>query len=410
MATFVRSFPPLEELPLPTGFDATKSTLSSGCLIIPPFYGTSIDSPECHTKMVLDCGMNHSPISSFSGKITSTPSISSQMGCSFPPYSIRTTTVSKSPEDLQSPEGSLPTHYNQHNELYQRQNFVLPSGVSSRSEEHTPKTSKDVPNGRTRGRTRGEKRKGEQKGANKKVKKDNSSTQVRLKDSRRQLILERNKLAAIKCRKRKQDEESALAACEQEMEQCNGQLKKEFDELTAETYYLKAQLLRHTDCSCTLIQRYMAHEVRKSVDILPPPLRPFQPKSMLEVEHPLDPNGSGDSGSLTSITHSYGNQTPGLENEPPIWSDLSLIDTSSLKTMLCTTMDLTQNEYIPSSSELLQWMPSTEGFSYPQLWTSTGASFPVIELNIPKGGIGDPWGRCIQQFTGNSEVLADSER
>ncbi|KAI5456229.1 hypothetical protein BGZ63DRAFT_435772 [Mariannaea sp. PMI_226] len=364
MAAFVGSYPPLGGIPLSTGFEATTPTLSSWCITIPPPYGTGIDSPKFQPKRILGCGVNHSSNPSFSGKVTSTSSISSQMGNWFSPYSTRATTVLRS-EDLQPPEASLPTHYNQHNEPYQLQNFIHPSDASPKSEEDTPKASKDVPNGRIRGRTRGEKRKGEQKGTKKKIKKDNSSTQVRPRDSRRQLILERNKVAAIRCRKRKQDKESELAACEQEMGKCNGQLKKEFDELTAEIYYLKTQLLRHTDCSCTLIHKYIAHEARQSVDTLPPPLTLFQPKTMLAVEHQSGSNGSGASINLTSITHSYGIQTPGLENEPPIWPDLSLIDTISSETVLSTTMDLTQNEYIPASSELMHWMPSMEEFSYP---------------------------------------------
>ncbi|KAI5455830.1 hypothetical protein BGZ63DRAFT_409486 [Mariannaea sp. PMI_226] len=380
---FIRSPPSPGRIPLSTGFDATTSTLSSGCLTITSPYGTSIHSLGFQTKKIFGCGINHSPISSLSGEVTSISSITNQTGCPFSPDSTRTTAFSKFPEDSQPPEASLPTHYNQHNEPYQPQNFEYPSVVLPKSKDDTPKASKDLPNDRTRG----EKRKGEQKGTNKRVKRDKSSIKVRSRNSRGQFILERNKVAAVKCRKRKQGEESELAACEQEMEQCNGQLKKEFDDLKAEIYYLKTQLLRHTNCSCTLIHKYIAHEARKSIDTLPPPLTPFQPKAMLAVEQQPGSNGSGVSVSLTSITHSYGNQASGLENEPPIWPDPSLMVTSSSETVLSTTMDLTQNEYIPASSKLMHWMPSIEEISYPG-WIGTAASFPVIEDNAFGEGIG----------------------
>lgn len=93
----------------------------------------------------------------------------------------------------------------------------------------------------------------------------------------RRKVLERNRVAATKCRIRKRDEASILASCEQSMEDQNRQLSACFDSLRAEIYTLKTQLLRHTDCDCVLIQKYIAYEAKKSVDTLlggpslPPP-------------------------------------------------------------------------------------------------------------------------------------------
>ncbi|KAI8649720.1 hypothetical protein NCS55_01434300 [Fusarium keratoplasticum] len=86
------------------------------------------------------------------------------------------------------------------------------------------------------------------------------------KDPRRRRILERNRIAATKCRLRKRDEASALASRGQVMEDQNRYLSTCFDSLTAEIYYLKTQLLRHTDCNCVLIQKYIANEAKKSVN------------------------------------------------------------------------------------------------------------------------------------------------
>ncbi|KAH7310440.1 hypothetical protein B0I35DRAFT_411957 [Stachybotrys elegans] len=82
---------------------------------------------------------------------------------------------------------------------------------------------------------------------------------------RKRRVLERNRLAANKCRVRKRDHASALATREQEVEDQNRYLTNCFDSLMAEVYTLKNQLLRHTDCNCVLIQKYIAHEAKRAV-------------------------------------------------------------------------------------------------------------------------------------------------
>ncbi|KAH7247284.1 uncharacterized protein BKA55DRAFT_515244 [Fusarium redolens] len=86
------------------------------------------------------------------------------------------------------------------------------------------------------------------------------------KDPRRRRVLERNRIAANKCRLRKRDEALALASREKAIEDQNRYLMTCFESLTAEIYYLKTQLLRHTDCTCVLIQKYIANEAKKCVD------------------------------------------------------------------------------------------------------------------------------------------------
>ena len=87
-------------------------------------------------------------------------------------------------------------------------------------------------------------------------------------DPQRRKVLERNRIAATRCRIRKRDEALRLASCEQAMEDQNRQLSACFDSLRAEIYTLKTQLLQHADCGCLLIQEYIANEAKKSVDIL----------------------------------------------------------------------------------------------------------------------------------------------
>jgi hypothetical protein len=86
------------------------------------------------------------------------------------------------------------------------------------------------------------------------------------KDPRQRRVLERNRIAANKCRLRKRDEALALASREEAMEGQNRDLMMCFNSLNVEICYLKTQLLQHTDCNCVLIQKYIANEARKSVD------------------------------------------------------------------------------------------------------------------------------------------------
>jgi hypothetical protein len=97
------------------------------------------------------------------------------------------------------------------------------------------------------------------------------------KDAQRRRILERNRIAATKCRVRKRDEAEALAVRKKDMYDQNRQLATCFDSLAAEVYRLKTQLLRHTDCDCVLIQRYIANEARRSVDGMVTPVSGTSP-------------------------------------------------------------------------------------------------------------------------------------
>lgn len=131
------------------------------------------------------------------------------------------------------------------------------------------------------------------------------------KDPRRRRILERNRIAATKCRLRKRDEASALASREQAMEDQNRYLSSCFDSLTAEIYHLKTQLLRHTDCGCVLIQKYIAHEAKRSVDnMMGVPTTCFQMDAMSP-----EFNGSSGSSSVDSM-----NTSPEAESVHTPWA------------------------------------------------------------------------------------------
>ncbi|KAF4345225.1 hypothetical protein FBEOM_816 [Fusarium beomiforme] len=86
------------------------------------------------------------------------------------------------------------------------------------------------------------------------------------KDPRRHQVLERNRIAANKCRLRKRDEALALTSREEAMKDQNRYLLTCLNSLKAEIYHLKTELLRHTECNCVLIQNFIANEAHKCVD------------------------------------------------------------------------------------------------------------------------------------------------
>lgn len=134
------------------------------------------------------------------------------------------------------------------------------------------------------------------------------------RDPRRRRVLERNRIAATKCRLRKRDEASALASREQTMEDQNRYLSSCFDALTTEIYHLKTQLLRHTDCNCTLIQRYITNEAKKSVDGLTSCTSAFH-RDM----DSMSPYQQGTSNSGTSPSDSFQATSPESEVVHSSW-------------------------------------------------------------------------------------------
>ncbi|KAF4435284.1 Transcription factor atf1 [Fusarium acutatum] len=88
------------------------------------------------------------------------------------------------------------------------------------------------------------------------------------KEKRHLKILERNRRAAANCRARKQDQQDRLNAEVEKLQDQHKELSASCNELRETCYQLKLELLRHGDCGCTLIQRYIASEAVNSVENL----------------------------------------------------------------------------------------------------------------------------------------------
>lgn len=92
------------------------------------------------------------------------------------------------------------------------------------------------------------------------------SEQVEDKYSRR--VQERNRVASNKFRIKKREDAKRLKADEEDMERINRDLSSCVADLTLEVYQLKIRLLQHTDCSCSLIQSYIANEAQRYIQDL----------------------------------------------------------------------------------------------------------------------------------------------
>ena len=79
-------------------------------------------------------------------------------------------------------------------------------------------------------------------------------------DAKRSKFLERNRVAASKCRQKKKEWTSNLESRARELQNSKTQLTMMVGSLKEEVLFLKTELLRHTGCGCTEIRDYLSHE------------------------------------------------------------------------------------------------------------------------------------------------------
>lgn len=90
-----------------------------------------------------------------------------------------------------------------------------------------------------------------------------SPEQAEVEYSRR--LQERNRVASNKFRVKKKEDVRKLKADEEDMERINRDLSSCVADLTLEVYELKIQLLKHTDCDCSLIRSYITNEAHRYI-------------------------------------------------------------------------------------------------------------------------------------------------
>ncbi|KAJ0122817.1 Uncharacterized protein HZ326_31600, partial [Fusarium oxysporum f. sp. albedinis] len=81
-------------------------------------------------------------------------------------------------------------------------------------------------------------------------------------------VKERNRVASNKLRAKKRENAKKLKSDAEDMERINRHLSSCVADLTLEVYNLKMRLLQHTDCDCSLIQKYIADEAHRYISRL----------------------------------------------------------------------------------------------------------------------------------------------
>ena len=109
-------------------------------------------------------------------------------------------------------------------------------------------------------------------------------------DVKRSKFLERNRVAASKCRQKKKEWTASLESRVRDLQNCRTQLSVVVDSLKEEVLFLKGELLQHTNCGCTRIREYLSQEVNSMTS----PHDTFVAKRLESpiVSRPSSPSGS----------------------------------------------------------------------------------------------------------------------
>lgn len=99
-------------------------------------------------------------------------------------------------------------------------------------------------------------------------------------DVKRSKFLERNRVAASKCRQKKKEWTRNLETRAREFQKNNNMLRLEVESLRQEVLFLKTEMLKHSNCECSQIQDFM-----KSGGSSEPFLETQDDKELLKREH-----------------------------------------------------------------------------------------------------------------------------
>ncbi|KAH7009556.1 hypothetical protein EDB80DRAFT_713509 [Ilyonectria destructans] len=331
--------------------------------------------------MAFQPAMNQVADASFFDEAISPWSMSTEMDFYFSPCSSLQVTEVMIPEDHEPPKTSLLTVESEQKPHDQPQ-------IPPELQRFTVKLEDDVPKpiaDKSKRKKRNRKPKDAHKGSSTAPEVEDADSEAHPGDPHQQRILKRNRIAAMKCRLRQREEAFALASHKQAIEDQHRNLSSIWDQLTTEIYELKTQLLRHTHCNCTLIQKYISREATKSVDQL---LR-CSPPTQSNIA-PLIGCQQGSSGNGASFSSPMCIRTPEMETISPTWTDPSQQDAGSPEVavnMFDMVLEPIQQESVRVSFQAISSIPSMHEYCYQGAYVSTGP-----QLQVPDGVLwGSQW-------------------
>ncbi|EWY82876.1 hypothetical protein FOYG_14960 [Fusarium oxysporum NRRL 32931] len=234
----------------PWDWDISFNTLYNICAmpgtLIPPSSSEHCESDAITGSMLNDEGLYSAPLS---GSLSSTHSVKEyfqpgsriQQACLYEETTLGI---------LQDHRGSLSTATDS-----------IPN--STPPEVSTSIKTRTTPVTKAEGKKRNRRKPSDKKNARR------TKTEINREEKKRYMkVLERNRRAAANCRARKQEQQDKLNAELEKLQDRHKELFASCNELRETAYQLKLQLLRHGDCGCALIQRFIANEAVNSVETL----------------------------------------------------------------------------------------------------------------------------------------------
>ncbi|MCJ1283963.1 hypothetical protein MMC26_003294 [Xylographa opegraphella] len=169
-------------------------------------------------------------------------------------------------------------HPGNHNQMFDAQDSGKRKRTSNASNDETPKSSK-----RSRRST--------------KSKVNGRASNVDLQspeEEKRSKFLERNRVAASKCRQKKKEWTNNLEAKARELQNSKNQLAMMVTSLKEEVMWLKGEMLKHTGCGCVQIRDYLT----KQADSIAATGSMYQ-----AFESAASPIGSAPNSRASSVSH-----------------------------------------------------------------------------------------------------------
>lgn len=135
---------------------------------------------------------------------------------------------------------------------------------------------------------------------------NNTNEPTKPEDVKRSKFLERNRVAASKCRQKKKEWTQNLENRARELQKNNNQLRMVLDSCRQEVLFLKGELLKHSQCECESIQTFIKSGVSNFVD-------PEQEEDLFKREtSPIQSMPPSRSGSIyaESVLNEFGSTSP----------------------------------------------------------------------------------------------------
>ena len=161
---------------------------------------------------------------------------------------------------------------------------------------------------------------------------NNTNEPTKPEDAKRSKFLERNRVAASKCRQKKKEWTQNLENRARELQKHNNQLRMVVDLCRQEILFLKGELLKHSQCECESIQTFIRSGINSVAD------RKFEEDLFKREPSPIGSMPSSRLGSVdATTTHTDVDST----SPPPEPSNSSIAeDDNALEALLTSSMNL----------------------------------------------------------------------